>query len=193
MDRLYIINSICKLINAQKYLEIGVFTGYTFTNNICPYKIGVDPDSSSKANVVSTSDYFFVNNTEKFDVIFIDGLHYHQQVKKDILNALNYLNDGGYIICHDMNPCEEIIQKVPPETGIWTGDCWKAWVDIRSERNDLDMFVVDTDYGCGIIKRGNQKLINVSCDLTYENFVKNKQEWMNIKSVQEFIQYLGAN
>ena len=38
-----------------------------------------------------------------FDIIFVDGLHEKQQVKKDILNSIKFLKDGGTIICHDVN------------------------------------------------------------------------------------------
>ena len=186
MDRLQIINALCAKISAKKYLEIGVFSGYTLIHNICEYKIGVDPDPNSKATIVKTSDDFFANNNETFDVIFIDGLHHADQVKKDILNSLNFLNDGGYIICHDMLPPDENIQKVPQMQGSWTGDCWKAWVELRSERSDLDMKVVNTDYGCGIIKPGKQETIIIDCDLTWENFVNKKSYWMNIISIDEF-------
>ena len=61
-----------------------------------------------------------------------------------------------------MSPYNEIMQRVPQTPGEWTGDCWKAWVLIRSERDDINMFVVDTDYGCGVIKYGNQEKLNIT-------------------------------
>ena len=56
-----------------------------------------------------TSDEFFdflrTNEFDrKYDVIFIDGLHKSYQVKKDILNSLQFLNPKGYIVLHDCNP-----------------------------------------------------------------------------------------
>ena len=180
MDRLNIIQSLIDKCNAKKYLEIGVQGGYVLNNIKCDYKIGVDPDQSSKATLFLTSDEFFSKNDELFDVIFIDGLHHADQVLRDIENSLKALSPNGYIVCHDMNPEEEIIQKVPQETGIWTGDCWKAWVHLRSKRSDLNMFVLDTDYGCGIIKFGSQDLLEVNQDLTWENLVKNRVYWLNL-------------
>ena len=35
-----------------------------------------------------TSDTFFKNNKDKFDVIFLDGLHTYEQTIKDINNAI---------------------------------------------------------------------------------------------------------
>ena len=69
----------------------------------------------------------------------------------------------------------------------WTGDCWRAWVHFRSHNKDLSMFVVDTDYGCGVITRGSQTLINQeSQELTFENFDNNRKEWLNLISVESF-------
>ena len=48
-----------------------------------------------------TSDIFFDNNQNFFDIIYIDGLHKYYQVKKDLNNALKYLKEDGIIICDD--------------------------------------------------------------------------------------------
>jgi hypothetical protein len=191
MNRLDIIKLLIKKINAKKFLEIGVHQGYIIDNISCEYKVGVDPNINTKATVFKTSDEFFETNNEKFDVIFIDGLHIKDQVLKDINNALSCLNENGYIVCHDMNPSKEIIQRVPQETSEWTGDCWKAWVILRSQRSDLDMCVVDTDYGCGIISSGQQNLINIDDELNWDNFVLNRYHWLNLIPVQEFYRKYG--
>lgn len=86
-----------------------------------------------------------------------------------------------------MLPSSKQTQEVPRKQNAWTGDCWKAWVKLRSLRSDLTMCVVNTDHGCGIIKFGKQKTINLDKELTYENFVQNKNEWMNIISLENFI------
>lgn len=40
----------------------------------------------------------------KVDLIYIDGLHTYEQVKKDIENYLPLINDGGFICGHDYHP-----------------------------------------------------------------------------------------
>lgn len=190
MDRLGLIKFLMEKNNTKKFLEIGVHQGYIIDNIKCEYKVGVDPNTSTRATVFETSDTFFSHNNEKFDLIFIDGLHHSDQVLKDIYNSLQFLNTSGYIVCHDMNPQEEIIQRVPQETGIWTGDCWKAWVSVRSKRPDLKMFVVDIDYGCGVITFGNQELINIDCELNWSNFVANREKWLNLIPLNKLEEYL---
>ena len=48
-----------------------------------------------------SSDVFFEKNNKFFDLIYIDGDHQTDQVKKDINNAWRNLNDGGYLILDD--------------------------------------------------------------------------------------------
>lgn len=52
------------------------------------------------------------------------------------------------------------------------------------------MFVVDTDYGCGIIQRGKQKLLEIDVPMTYDSLSKNRKEWLNLISVQEWLNAL---
>lgn len=188
MRRTEIIQKFINQINAKKYLEIGMGCGVNHNSIRCEYKLSVDPTPTAPPTHAMTSDDFFLQNKEMFDVIFIDGLHWSEQVYKDIINSLNVLNDGGYIVCHDMNPHSEFIQRYPQPKieSEWTGDCWKAWVKLKTERDDLQMSVVDTDYGCGIISRGKQDKINLSGDLTWDLLDSNKKELLNLISVDEF-------
>jgi SAM-dependent methyltransferase len=190
MNRTTIIQALINKINAKSYLEIGISSGRNFIDIECDRKIGVDPDPNANATFLLTSDEFFEQNTDTFDVIFIDGLHHADQVYKDILNSLNILNNKGYIICHDINPENEIQQLVPFRGGEWTGDCWKAFVQLRSERPDLTMYTVDTDYGCGIIKSGCQDVLQLDLnDLTWLNLEKHRIEWLNLITVNKFYEY----
>jgi hypothetical protein len=188
MTRTEIIQSIINKTQAKKYLEIGMGPGLNFSNIQCDYKICVDPTPTVPVTFSLTSDDFFNQNNETFDVVFIDGLHWSEQVYNDIVNSLNILNNRGYVICHDMNPHSEFIQRYPqPKSeSEWTGDCWKAWVRLRNERNDLNMCVVDTDYGCGVITKGNQTTINVDGELTWEMLDNDRTNLLNLVSVDDF-------
>lgn len=191
MLRTDIINLLIKKINAKKYLEIGISDGINFSKINCEYKLGVDPNIESPATYHTTSDKFFEKNIENFDVIFIDGLHHADQVYRDILNSLDVLNDGGYIVCHDMNPQEEEHQVIPFNGGFWNGDCWKSFVQLKRERSDLEMYVIDTDCGCGIIKKGKQNILIGNQKLTWQNFKINRKYWLNLISVNEFMEKMS--
>jgi len=182
-----IINKLIAKYKYESYLEIGVANPQsTFEKIIALKKTGVDPRTDYHSTYQMTSDSFFEQNKEDFDIIFIDGLHHKDQVFRDIENSLHVLNDGGTIVCHDMSPPNEACQVVPQSVGEWCGDCWKAWMLLRFTRPDLKMFVVDTDYGVGVIQKGQQLLVPLSFDLSWENLVKNRKKWLNLKSIEEF-------
>jgi hypothetical protein len=186
MSKVYIINYLAKKINAKKYLEIGIDQRATFDNVDIPFKVGVDPYVESPGIIQQTSDDFFMGNNKKFDLIFIDGLHHVDQVYRDIINSFACLNPDGIIICHNMLPTSEDMQIIPFRGGMWTGDCWKAFVNLRQTRADLEMFTIDIDMGLGVIKKGKQKKLKINDDLTYKNFTYYKYDWMNIYSLPTF-------
>ena len=193
MTRDVIINNEIAKNNYKTYLEIGVMSGTNLRKIRNVKKTAVDPDPKSKGTThVMTSDMFFELNDfqykQNFDIIFIDGLHEANQVYKDIENALKCLNKGGTIVLHDMNPSTELMQRVPRETTLWTGDCWRAMVKFRCNYEMLS-YTVDTDYGVGIIKPDvKSETIGVSLDrLDYECFDKNRKEFVGLISVEEYL------
>ena len=125
-----------------------------------------------------TSDQFFEQKAPalfekiKIDVVFIDGLHTHDQAYQDVQNVLPYLNEQGVILLHDCNPPtasaafpapsfqDAIRMNLPNWTGLWCGDVWKSIVQLRSTFTDLNVFVLNCDFGIGVIARGKpQKML----------------------------------
>lgn len=192
MKRWEIINEFIKKYNYKDYLEIGLDSGRCRDRVIAENKTTVDPSKkSNNPTHLMTSDEFFDQNKDKFDIIFIDGLHEAHQVYNDIINSLDCLRDGGTILCHDMLPSSEIIQRVPRENAIWTGDCWKSFFRLRATRKDLEMFVVESDWGVGVIRKGSQEIypefdIDFS-KMDWEMFTQNRKV-MNTVSVTKFME-----
>ena len=190
MSRTDIINILIKKHGYKSFLEIGVDTGHNQRAVQCEKRVGVDPDplvmGVPLTSHLMTSDAFFEQNTDTFDIVFVDGLHEAEQVYRDIINSLKVLNKGGTIVCHDMSPIEEVHQIVPRESRVWNGDCWKAWVQLRTELKN-SMFVVNTDWGCGVIQEGKQTKLKLVEELTYDNLVINRKKWLNLIEVDEFL------
>ena len=187
MLRTDVINALITSHGLKSYLEIGVQNPAKNFNKIkCIRKDGVDPDPRAGANLCMTSDQFFASYPDRtYDLIFIDGLHEAAQVERDIENALEALTPNGFIVMHDCNPTTEQMQRVPRIQSEWTGDTWKAFVKFR-QRQGLVMYVVDTDYGVGVITRGDAQPLLHTPDPTYEQFTRNKQTWLNLISVKQF-------
>ena len=181
MQRFDIINKLVSYYNYDNYLEIGVLNGESFTTVNCKNKTSVDP--KHPATYKMTSDEFFEKEAKdtKWDIIFIDGWHEREQVKKDIYNSLNHLVDDGAIVCHDMCPPSEM--HLLPR---YCNDSWEAFVHFRKTEKNLDMFVVDTDCGCGVIRVGKQDLYIGDISSEWKFFSENKKEMLNLISIQEF-------
>ena len=207
MQRYDIINALIRKNNYKNYLEIGVRDNYCFNKIKIKDKSGVDPmyddweiknsdnwdHSKVPVKYRMTSDEYFKKHKTKYDIIFIDGLHENEQVYRDIQNSLKCLNKGGAILMHDCLPVKEEHQVVPRQTNCWNGDVWKAYVRVRNERKDIDMCIIDTDTGVGIITfdKKEKPAIKGKVKLDWENYIKYKEEWMNIKSISELVLHLG--
>jgi len=191
IDKTSLLNTLIDKFDYQSYLEIGQGKAENNFNRIrCKIRIGVDPDSSCNAAYCLTSDEFFRLNKTTFVLSCVDGLHHKEQVYRDIINSLNCLNKNGTIVVHDCNPSSESKQIVPRTQGIWTGDVWKAWVKLRCEKNDIEMFVLANAGGCGIIRTGEQETITVTDSLTYQYLSENRDYLLNLKSINDFLIYL---
>jgi len=170
----------------SEYLEIGCDQDQLFSKVQIQNKIGVDPVSGG--NVRKTSDDFFKDNKKKFDIIFIDGLHTYKQVKKDILNSVDCLNNNGIILVHDCMPDSLSKQAVPRYRMLWNGDVWKAIVDLRQEEN-LEIFTCEMDQGIGIIRKiNNSFVLNIDKpidQLKFEDYFKNYKEYLRVISVDD--------
>ena len=181
------IEYLIKKNNYKKYLEIGCDQNQLFSRINIQNKVGVDP--ASGGNVRETSDNFFEKNKDMFDIIFIDGLHIYEQVKKDILNSIKYLNDEGVILIHDCLPDSMAKQAVPRYKLQWNGDVWKAIVDLR-RNTDLEIFTCEIDQGIGIIKKNkNTSILKIDKPiekLKFKDYYENYKNYMRIISLEEF-------
>jgi len=179
MTRIELIQGLIDKHGYKTYLEIGVNTpkqpGYSHDSIQIAIKEGVDPNVDTTYKM--PSDVFFKENTNKYDIIFIDGDHTYEQCYRDIINSLDILNEGGTIVVHDCIPHNELTQRVPRETDAWHGTCWKAIARLRLEK-DICVVTVDTDEGCAIITKGTYN--------PYDYFEKNKNDILNIVSIEEW-------
>ncbi|MBI1385620.1 MAG: class I SAM-dependent methyltransferase [Rhizobiales bacterium] len=149
-DRRAVVGLIAHRIDAKRYLEIGCQDDKLFHTVWCPTKIGVDPARGGTHRM--TSDEFFAGNTLSFDLVFIDGLHEYAQVRRDILNALDCLEPGGWIGVHDCLPRDWGAHQVPRQQFYWNGDVWRAIAEMKA-RADIDTRIVLVDHGTAIMRR----------------------------------------
>jgi len=198
VKRYDLLNHLIDTYGFINYLEIGVWAGECIKNVKAEHKDGVDPGIEGnidkhlpdECNYRISSDRFFElleGEDIKYDLIFIDGLHYSQQVKKDIENSLKHLQPYGMIMLHDCNPQTYESQVVPRMSSTWHGDVWKAYVEFKHTHPQFKTYVVDTDCGCGIIVNNeDHSKSSWDFDYDYKNLEKNRIELLNLISVNEF-------
>lgn len=161
-----------------------------------------------------TSDQFFIEEKQflekhGLDVVFIDGLHTYEQSLKDVQNGLKFLNPGGVIVMHDCNPKDEnsaitgnSLDEVKSLNlndwaGEWCGDVWKTIANLRSTRRDLNIFVLDCDFGLGIITQGKPKnILNFSISklkkLSYSDIEQDRENILNLMTLDYLDKFLDT-
>ncbi|MCG7522130.1 class I SAM-dependent methyltransferase [Ruegeria sp. Ofav3-42] len=196
-NRISLVNHLISLYGFHNYLEIGVRRKADMHDKIiASVKVSVDPAEDAEADFNLTSDAFFQQNTQMFDLIFIDGLHLGEQVYRDIRNSLNVLKPGGMILLHDLNPPTEFhareVYEVDGKYPAWNGTSWQGYARCRVEDPELEMYVVDVDWGVGYIRRGRQKCYSGSI-ASYADLEKNRVELLNLITVKDFLRRHPVN
>jgi len=192
-SRSHLIQRVINEKNFKSYLEIGCDDDVNYNSIIIEKKIGVDPVQGG--NTRMTSDDFFLDNNNFFDCIFIDGLHEYNQVKKDIKNSLKFLKNDGIIFLHDCLPRSLFEQAVPRSQYIWTGDVWKAIVEVRTYEN-VDTCVCFIDMGLGIIvKRKNSNPLNFINknfrNFKFSDYFYNYKTYMNVIKYEDIMKFIN--
>lgn len=177
-----IINHILNEFENPNYLEIGFGDGYNFDKIKAHYKLSIDPNYNGNRNDVikATSDEFFKENNTNIDIVFVDGLHHCDQVRKDIINAMKC--NVKAIILHDTIPHDENMQKVPRAQKQWTGDVWRAVVGFKESYPDVKIETYRADYGLTVIYPQGKKVRKhfENMEMSYEDFKANEVELLNI-------------
>ena len=180
-----LIQHIIDKYSYENYLEIGCDKDQSFSKIKVKNKIGVDPISGG--TIRDTSDNFFKYNKQKFDIIFIDGLHHYEQVSRDIKNSLNLLNKDGFILIHDCLPRSIAHQAIPRYRGSWNGDVWKSIVEMRT-LSHIDTYTCQIDFGVGVIRnRNNSDILKV--DTKDFSKLKFRDYYYNFKKFMRIINY----
>ena len=183
-----LINDLISDLNYKSYLELGVSVGESWKLISCENKIGVD-NNINVANefdgvIHSTTDNYFLNNKDKFDLIYIDALHEKNQVYKDFKNSFNVLNDSGVIIFHDVNPFD--ISQTHFNS---SGDVFELWIELAKT---YKVYIIKNEYdgdSVGIfIKSKNSKFIDIELkDYTYQFFSENREDFISYLNYEEII------
>jgi hypothetical protein len=146
-------------IRPENYLELGVRDGATFrvVSKHCNKAIGVDVDPlpfSLDANMEfhnTTTDIFFENldSEVKFDVVFIDADHSHEQSLKDFLNVKDRIIEDGFVFFHDTYPYDPVFFEKHA-----CNDAYKTALYIKQNFiDDFEILTLPINPGVTIVKK----------------------------------------
>jgi hypothetical protein len=115
---------------------------------------------------------------------------------KDVINSLYHLNPQGYILLHDCNPESYFMQRedyyIDGQQQPWNGTVWKVIYNLRSTRDDLQICTVNTDWGVGVIRRGNFNPIKLDNPFyEFNQMSKNRRRDLGIIEVHEFEHWIN--
>jgi hypothetical protein len=94
-------------------------------------------------------------------------MHEEAQVNRDIANSISRLRPGGVIILHDCLPPDEWHQR--PASDYRSGEAWNGtvWKSVLKwfATSEFRCYVVDLDWGCGVIDTSRRAAANPHCGL----------------------------
>lgn len=182
-----VINFLIQRFGYKDYLEVGVQYKDNWNQIVCENKTGVEPQNLHDPLIhCLTSDQFFEQNNNKYDIIFIDGDHVYEQVIRDVHNALAVIKEGGCIVFHDALP--DTIEYTNP---FHCGTVYKALLEARS-LFDYDFCTFEEDYGVCVIRK-DIKGEKIECrDLSWEEFYPRRVELLNVKNAESFIKHFES-
>jgi len=92
----------------------------------------------------------------RYDIILVDPFHDYASSYRDLAAAFDLLDKGGMLVVHDCRPPNIAVAGPEYIEGEWCGVTYKAYLDFVFARR-LDYRTVDTDYGCGIIRKPDRR------------------------------------
>ena len=123
-----------------------------------------------------------------------------EQVDKDIKNALDFLNDEGFLVLHDCNPPSEFHAReeynfiFSPAKIYWNGTVWKAFYKQRLN-NELSCACIDSDWGVGIITKNkifDTLKNNFNPYYDFKVFEKFRKESLNLMDFETFCKIVST-
>ena len=114
-----------------------------------------------------------------------------KQVTKDIKNSLKKLKNNEFIIFKNVNPPAKYYQRENIFSRgsylEWNGTVWRSYAELRMNNSNLKMCVVNSDWGLGIIQKGNQVCYPKPGKLTYGLLDEDRINLLNLLSVNDFL------
>jgi hypothetical protein len=168
-NKAHLINHLAEVHGYRHYLELCTFsTGRRYAEidrsklqscvrlmYRCPddFDDGLATDYRSNTLDISECLKEIGGEEGRFDIALVDSWHEYETSWRDLVAAFLLIREGGTLVVHDCLPPRSEIAVPKYIRGEWCGVSYQAYVDFISQRHDLAAYTVDTDYGCGVIRK----------------------------------------
>jgi hypothetical protein len=88
-----------------------------------------------------------------YDIVLVDSWHEYATSRRDLVEALGLIAEGGTIVVHDCLADREEQARPIFTQGDWRGVTYKAYLDFVLAQPTVEYRTVDIDCGCGIIRK----------------------------------------
>ncbi len=134
------------------------------------------------------------------DVILLDVRDDPRRALDLIERCLPALAPDGVVVVRHTNPpsaWHQRLRREPDPAGEWTGQVWRAVVEFRIRHPGCEVFTVDTDWGCTVIRPGrpaHRRLAGpVPESPDWRTLVSRRAELLNVVDVAWFRRHLLAD
>lgn len=211
------VQGLLKLFPEPSYLEIGVNEGATFTKVKARRKVAVDPaflfdvpeaaaaHPGSEFHEITSDEYFgtVVDPDERFDVIYLDGLHTFEQTLRDFTNAVHHLAPHGAIVIDDVCPVSYLASLPDRENYFrvrdflevtdksWMGDVYRLVFFVETFYQHMSYATIADNHGQAVIWRERRtevphRMVRDTGELTFEEFVLGRDH-MNLMPYRDIL------
>lgn len=88
-----------------------------------------------------------------FDIALVDSWHEFEPSWRDLVEGFRLIRADGTLVVHDCLPAQTGGRRTQIRPGRMVRRQLSSYVDFISQRHDLAVYTVDTDYGCGVIRK----------------------------------------
>lgn len=107
-----------------------------------------------------------------YDIIFVDPHHTFECSMRDLQSALAMLRPEGTIVVHDCSPTSKELAGPSFRSGGWFGVTYCAYIEFVLSHPDLIYYTVDTDCGCGVIRKASPSTAATSKSRRYHELAR---------------------
>lgn len=218
MQKFGIVNALIARHHYRRYLEICTpLTGFRFARVNCSrlkrchrliYNCPPEFHDGHEITFRSKDEHVghLLDPATHYDLIFVDPYHTFECSLRDLKLASALLEPGGTIVVHDCSPPFRESANASFRRGSWCGLTYCAYIQFVLSHSELDYYTVDSDFGCGIIKKPqiitavdvktsterNQLLQGWQAEEQrghdmFDYFRAHRRELLNLISVKEFL------